>query len=323
MYDLILTDDPANWPPSAFFHLPTLPLSLILSRFDLNGNNYVPVVPVLLNLTAASRFNLFTLPQTSGIINPIQISHPSSSHSPHWPPSPLIFSFFLYPLTRFLYRRMHARLTRFVMGSDTGRRIGGADRAQGQEGGELEEGEGQLMIQFRALIANDDPPPANAAQAPGAGQDAAPAAPAAQAQDAPVAGAEDREVVGRTSISLSNLSLRISGALLIPFISNRMGMLLLRASRHSGLLQKVLGVDHRPYSRGGYGRYGAGSAFGWGGPTVRGTQGVGISGAMGGRGGFWAFVTALGRRWDVDGLDPVWLVLSLPGAALMQAVRNT
>lgn len=113
MFQLQLTDDISNWPFVAFINLPLIPLSLIYSRFG--RHDLLPLVNVLLNVTSGIRYPISfqdnnRLTQTATNLDPSD-----SDTLPLWPPTPLMFSVLIFPLTRIVYRRYHQRLRQWVL----------------------------------------------------------------------------------------------------------------------------------------------------------------------------------------------------------------
>jgi hypothetical protein len=175
-------------------------------------------------------------------------------HSPPvrgWPPSPFIFGLFIAPIVKVAYRKLLHRIAHLLLGanlSDAGRssRLG------------LYLREGPFLIRFQANVeqrnANQLANEEEAAQDFGADvpnpNDNRNNAPAnANAHDdrprdpneANLAAAE--RMIERGASSLGR---RVGGALLIPYISNLMGSLLFRLSKHSQILREFLGIrQHR------------------------------------------------------------------------------
>ncbi|KXN85235.1 E3 ubiquitin-protein ligase MARCH5, partial [Leucoagaricus sp. SymC.cos] len=230
MFDMLLTDDPANWPWTAFLQLPLLPMSLVSSRLS----NSPTILPMLLPL-------LLVWP-------PTPVAHQWMHHEPWhkrdrphspkhrgWPPSPIIFGLFIAPMVKLAYRRLFHRVAFHLLGanlSNAGRnsRLGFYLR------------EGPFFIRFRT---------AAAAAAAGGPEAVAPNPNNANAnaneppQDPDARNLERAErMVERGASSLGR---RVAGALLIPYISNLMGSLLFRLSKHSHILREFLGI--RPHRR--------------------------------------------------------------------------
>ncbi|KAF9468295.1 hypothetical protein BDZ94DRAFT_1246437 [Collybia nuda] len=233
MFDLLLTDDPANWPWTAFFNLPSLTLSLILSRFQ--SIQQIPtLIPILLvwppstPIGAHSRLldDYWTRPSDARTL--ALNSLPSLTS---WPPSPFVFGLFLVPITRAIYRRFFAKLQHWVLGSTplTSRRSNGLNLQLGDVG--------PFFLRIRV---QDAQRPAEQVPAPAGGNEPADVAP----EDLdPVAAAEQL-----IEIDSASFGRRVGGALLIPAISSVMGSFLFRLSKRSQLLRNILGV--RPPLRG-------------------------------------------------------------------------
>lgn len=227
MFDLLLTDDPANWSWTAFLNLPSLTLSLILSRYQ--SIQQIPtLIPILLvwppSTPVAARSRLldeyWTRPSDARALALNSI--PSLKG---WPPSPIVFGLFVVPIVRALYGRCLAKLQRWVLGSIpvSSRRLGGLNFRIGEVG--------PFFVRIRVQDAQRAAePPAAAA----GGNDAANAAP----EDLDAVAAAEQMI----EIDSSALGRRVGGALLIPAISSMMGSLLFRLSKRSQILRNFLGV---------------------------------------------------------------------------------
>lgn len=237
MFDILLTDDPSNWPWTAFFNLPLLPLSLITSRITTS-----PTLPTLLPI-------LLVWP-------PSPVAHQWMHHEPWhkrdrphspplraWPPSPIIFGLFIAPVVRMLYKKMLLRFARWLLGTDL-RQI-----RRTRLGFQLNEG--PFMIRIRANVQDANGNEQNVDildqgnnDVGGGGDGAANNAnePPQDRNAANVAAAERLLEINATS-----LGRRIGGALLIPYISNLMGTLLFQLSKHSHILRGILGI--KPHRR--------------------------------------------------------------------------
>ncbi|KAL0952465.1 hypothetical protein HGRIS_006733 [Hohenbuehelia grisea] len=232
MFDLLLTDDPSNWPWHAFFNLPLIPVSLILSRTSL-PSQLLPVVSILLawpTSTPVAQRSILDRWATSEASQTIRVA--GLPPTPAWPPSPLVFGLFIVPIVKIAYRTYFSRLAHWVLGTKPN---AGAQRRR-RWVWQINEG-GPIAIRIGANI------------------DAAPAAPAAdgaanqgqQQQDAPPPDAAEaaEQTVAHSTSSLGRI---VGGALMIPAISNLMGSLLYRLSGRSMLLRRFLAV--RPPLRG-------------------------------------------------------------------------
>ncbi|KAK1235945.1 hypothetical protein PQX77_000812 [Marasmius sp. AFHP31] len=133
-----------------------------------------------------------------------------------WPPSPFTVGFIAMPIVRYLYGKCLDRFTRWLLGPTPRTLLGRAagnrpviDRADDDE-------DRMLILRFRG---GQGPEPENENQ----GNDA------------------DGNQASLT-IYASPLGRKIGGALLIPFIARRMGNLLLRFSKRSEFLRRLLAV---------------------------------------------------------------------------------
>ncbi|KAJ7583560.1 hypothetical protein C8J56DRAFT_864188 [Mycena floridula] len=196
---LLLTD------ASAFFQLPLIPISLVFSRFSLKHNSLVSVIPILLNLATAPHLRFLAQSNPSPRVG----LDATTSQYQYWPPTPFTFSMIIFPVTRLIYRRAHARVSEWLLGPPQ----------VVQE--RREDGDGARLI---IRIAAGENPPNND-----------------NPRNGP-AGEENGEQVQERVITVTALGKQIAGALMIPLISNRMGRLLLYFSRYSIWLRRVLGL---------------------------------------------------------------------------------
>ncbi|KAI6143441.1 hypothetical protein BKA82DRAFT_4186023 [Pisolithus tinctorius] len=210
MFDILLSDDPARWPWHSFINLPLIPLSLIMSRLP-TKSSITPLVPVLLAWPTSTPIRANDSIILDGWRNPFFRTDPREflHPLPRWPPPPMILGLFVFPAVRQAYKRMLGNFTRWLLNSNT---------PHGQD-------------MQRVLNGNDDEPPGQ--QGLDANNDNEANAPAGDA----VAAAENTIRVSGTS-----LGRLIGGALIIPRISSFMGSLLLRLSKHSKILRKILAV---------------------------------------------------------------------------------
>jgi hypothetical protein len=248
MYDLLLTDDPSNWPWHAFINLPLIPLSLILSRTPL-ASNILPVVPILLawptSTPVGSRDRIlldYHRPPSSSFSNTNSTTTDLSIKAPFtaWPPAPTLFGLFLFPVARILYRRFFAQFSHWVLNTKPTpqahiRRFVWA----------LNEG-GPFRIRIGANVEPEElaqPAPANGQQPLPPQQQPQPGAQPAGENPNP-ADPPDAAVVAEHTIRVSGSSLGrlVGGALIIPEIANTMGSLLFRISKHSLLLRRILAI---------------------------------------------------------------------------------
>ncbi|EKM75422.1 hypothetical protein AGABI1DRAFT_80034 [Agaricus bisporus var. burnettii JB137-S8] len=295
VFDLMLTDDPSNWPWTAFINLPIIPLSLITSRiFPANKSAFPTIVPILSIWPGAH-------------VAPQRLHHepwhtqkppppPYSSYSPSlftWPPSPMIFGIFVAPILRIMYKRVLHRFAYWLLGANLSE-----FKRRSRFGVQLNEG--PFMIRIRANIQDENGNEIQEGGNEGGGRrrggDEVPQDPNA----ANLAAAE--RLVDINALSIGR---RIGGALLIPYISHIMGSLLFRISKRSLVLRHVLGIKH-------YRRFVLGLQ-----PTLNAfTYGSGDGGGSGepslGNLKYWRWlakaVTGIwwggARRWAE--LDPVW-----------------
>lgn len=219
-FDLILTEDPANWPWHAWLNLPMIPWSLILSRTSLWRGAVSPIVPLFLAWPT-------TLPVRGKRLDPqtwLGIQRATSPVYPFpslisWPPAPIVATIFL-PFIQNMYRNLFSRLHHWVLNSEPSSEPAapifpwrleirfGRD-AEGAAN-EVREEENRVNHQHnREADGNQDP----------------------------VAAAERVQ-----SISSASVGRFVGGALLIPRISNFMGSLLFRLSKRSGLLRRILAI---------------------------------------------------------------------------------
>lgn len=242
-YNLLLTDDPSNWPLHAFVNLPLIPFSLVLSRTRLF--DHLPIVPLFLAWTSSP-----PVPTTERLIaahwNPtirIGENYPTAPLFT-WPPSPIIATL-LFPLATGFYRRNFSRLRHYVMGTRPTPR----PPVRGFVWALNEDGPAPLRVRIGANIEQEQgPPPAGVAQQQEQGEHQ-------RGQDEDDheqedARADDPAVVAERTLRVTNASLGrfIGGALMMPAISNLMGSLLFRLSKHSQTLHRFLAI--RPATKG-------------------------------------------------------------------------
>ncbi|PPQ65024.1 hypothetical protein CVT24_008172, partial [Panaeolus cyanescens] len=285
MFDLILTEDPINWPWSAYINLPLLPISLVLSRFQSSSTSFI--IPLLLiwpattphserekaksliqywskpenasrlaaSITSSLSLSSSTTPSppASGVLSGVRMS------SQWWPPPPILFGLFAVPLVRSFYRVWFGRLYKKVMG------VPMPAPRRTRRGG-LRFDEGPLVIRIRANVEdgqggaqNDDEAEGNAEGADNgdirevgnqnAGANANQDDPnALQNQDPDAAAVAAAEQL--IEINASSLGRRVGGALAIPLIASLMGKALYKLSMahpKMGFLRAFLGI--RPGGR--------------------------------------------------------------------------
>jgi hypothetical protein len=230
-FDILLTDDPANWPWHAYLHLPLVPFSLLASGSDLFRSSVSPIVPLFLAWPSS-------LPETSmrrvllGKPGPFDVTFPPLLS---WPPPPIIISIF-YPFTTSLYKKFFTRFQHWVLDTKPV-----AVPAPQRFIWNLNEGAVNLEIQV------DDEGPQRQQQGQG-GQADQPGADDAHPENAAEAAARTQR------INNSSLGRLVGGTLILPKISSLMGSLLFRLSKHSSWLRRFLAVKP-PLSRSllGYG----------------------------------------------------------------------
>lgn len=254
MFDLLLTDDPANWPWAAFFNFPTLTLSLIGSRFHtVTVPNFIPILFAWpLSSPVGIRSRLFDQYWTNPD-NASKLALNSTASPLVWPPSPAVFAFFVVPLTRMIYNHCLSYLQYRTLGARPT-----SPAMDGGHGWQLGEG---FFIRIRANVVNENNRRENDRREnrrgnnlPMLGQLRRPQEAEAQEQpqQPPAADVEqgDREPDAAAlaaaeqliSFDTSSFGRKIGGALLIPAISSMMGSFLSRLSKRSTLLRRFLGV---------------------------------------------------------------------------------
>ncbi|KAF8626034.1 hypothetical protein AX15_005124 [Amanita polypyramis BW_CC] len=134
MFDILLTNDFANWPLTAYANLPLIPISLILSRMQ-PSSSIPAIIPILLVWPPSSPVGLRQQLLREYWTNPNNARQLALTALPPmraWPPSPVAFGLFFVPLARRVYRALYARLALWVLGTNptsllpTGRRPNGA-----------------------------------------------------------------------------------------------------------------------------------------------------------------------------------------------------
>lgn len=235
MYNLLLTDDPSNWPWHAFIHLPMIPFSLILSRTRLF--DAFPLVPLFLTWSSSPPVRT---PSSSSVASPSSFSSiwtwPRGTPAPYtppisWPPTPFM-SMVLLPFIRTAYRHLFDKLTKYVMGTLPESR-GAAGPIRRVIWALNDDGPAPLRVRIGANVQDRN--------AQGAGQqNNANADAGGQGNEAEENAAAVAERTLR--VTTSSLGRFIGGALLIPTISARMGSLLFRLSKHSAWLRAFLAI---------------------------------------------------------------------------------
>lgn len=220
-FDLILTEDPANWPWHAWLNLPLVPFSLILSRTSLWRGTVSPIVPLFLAWPT-------TLPVHGKRIDPqtwLRIQRAAAPIYPFpslisWPPAPIVATIFL-PLIQNVYRNLFSRFHHWVLNSEPS----------------LEPPTQIFPWRLEIRFGQDAEDAANEGAREGANR-------ANQQQDREGDGDQDPVAAAERFQSISSASVGrfVGGALLIPRISNFMGSLLFRLSKHSDLLRRLLAI---------------------------------------------------------------------------------
>ncbi|KIM61838.1 hypothetical protein SCLCIDRAFT_1215657 [Scleroderma citrinum Foug A] len=230
MFDLLLSDDPSNWPWHSFINLPLIPLSLIVSRLP-TKSSVTPLVPVLLAwptsspVRAQDRIVLDHWRNSRFTADAREFLHTL----PSWPPPPMILGLFIFPVIREAYRRLFSKLTRWMLNSN-------ATQSQEMQRVLFHVNDEEPFIRIRVNANMDEEQPHGPADAA-----------AQQVQNNnnevnPPAG--DAVAAAENTIRVSGTSLGrlIGGALIIPRISSFMGSLLLHLSKRSAILRKILAV---------------------------------------------------------------------------------
>lgn len=221
MFDLILTEDPTNWPWHAYLNLPLIPFSLILSRSSLWKSKVSPMVPLFLAwpTTLPVREKRIDAQTWWAIQRKSSPVHPLPSLL-SWPPAPIIATIFL-PVVQNLYRNLFARFHRWVLNSEPS-----SEPAPPLFPWRLEIRFGQDAEEAANEEPREEENRANGRQNQEGDEN----------QD-PVAAAERLQ-----SLSSASAGRYIGGALLVPRISSLMGSLLFRLSKNSTLLRKFLAI---------------------------------------------------------------------------------
>ncbi|EPQ55892.1 hypothetical protein GLOTRDRAFT_76123 [Gloeophyllum trabeum ATCC 11539] len=235
MFDHLITDDPGKWPLHAWFNLPMIPLTLILSRTSLTETTLTATIPLFITWAITKPV------QTDGA--PLFRPAPDTDYFPlapnqegflSWPPGPVL-SIFLWLGVKSLYRRCWNRFCHYVLDTQPARAPDG--RRMRRFLWDFDEGgAGPLRLRIAANVLGERRREGQVQ----AGQQHADAQQRDGGNEDGDAEENDNQPTARyTSSSIGRL---IGGALMIPTISNRMGTLLYRLSQHSSLLRKFLGV---------------------------------------------------------------------------------
>jgi len=165
---------------------------------------------------------------------------PDSLRPRGWPPSPVFLGLFIAPIVKLIYKRLIHRVAFHIFGANL------TDAGPNSAFGLYVRG-GPLFFRFHANMEAPNQNVLRPRNALAVAEDAAPNAVNAAArendpQDATFLAAAETIL----EKAASSLGRRVGGALLVPFISNVMGNLLLRISKHSHILREFLGIkQHR------------------------------------------------------------------------------
>ena len=240
MFNTVLTNDPSNWPWSAYINLPLVPISLISSRFQASSL----IIPLLLWPPASAGpvgeqgrrlLEYWSKPENATRLS--QMKH-IPAHS--WPPPPLILGIIGFPVIRVFYHKFYSYLYLKCMGTplppprrERGFLNDGRFMIRIRAGGEEQNPNGE--VQQRLQQWQDR-------QQQQQDQDGVPD----ENPDPNAAAAEAAEQL--IDVNAASLGRRIGGALIIPSVSSFMGNLLFRLSKHSGLLRSFLGIRPKKVS---------------------------------------------------------------------------
>ncbi|KAG6883629.1 hypothetical protein C0992_008261 [Termitomyces sp. T32_za158] len=267
MHALLLSDDPNIWRWTSLVNLPSIPFALILARFQ--PPRLIPsIIPILLlwppippiHVREVLASNKSTTPFSPSSFLPadLRISRSWSSTLWSWPPTPALFGFILVPFVRYVYRKAWTRLQICVLGSvpPSVRNVGDTIvwdgwpvviriRTEVNQGRAAQQQEDQVHGENQEAAGEDQPQQqeGQAGEPAVQGQDQEPPPPQDQIPEEGLPALEAAEQ--NITVMRSSLGRRIGGALLVPWISNRMGALLLAVSKHSVILRRVLAVQPR------------------------------------------------------------------------------
>ncbi|KAJ7699380.1 hypothetical protein B0H17DRAFT_1328349 [Mycena rosella] len=217
MFDMLLTDDRANWPLIAKFNVALIPAGLVLSRLGLTYT-------LSALLATWPTFAFRPAPDTAAATMALDLAElPRAPAALPWPPSPLVFGFVLLPLCRQLYARGLARLSHWVLDTRPA-----PPRARANPG-------------VRGLLQRflDDMERAADARAQGGNAGAGANNANGNANGNGDGENGDGAVV---TVDLRRAGRLVGGALLVPLIAHAMGGLLQRLATRVGLLRRLLGV---------------------------------------------------------------------------------
>jgi hypothetical protein len=241
MYNIILTDDPTNWPWHAFLNLPLIPLTLLLARtpfldaalplatpFFLAWPTSAPARPTHSLLSSHFSSAASTRPSLPAPTFPLNLLR--------WPPPPLAM-LFLIPFVRMQYGRLLARVRHWALGTRPARRPASVNRLVW----DLNEMPFPVRIRMVANLA-DEPAPEPAPDANADPQERQQPEDGNADPNAAAAEAAER-AVHITHLSLGRMLLE---TLALPYIANRLGRALYRLSARSSALYRLLAIKTPP-----------------------------------------------------------------------------
>lgn len=233
MFNTILTNDPSNWPFSAYINLPLLTISLISSRFQTSSL----LIPLLLIWPSANAgpvgergrrlFEYWSKPENATRLSQMKFT---PAHS--WPPPPLILGIICFPVIRVFYHKFYAHLYLKCIGTP----LPAPRRVR-----EMNFNEGPFGIGIRIRVGQEPNPNDEAQQQLQQWQEQQQVQGAVDNEEEPDPNAAAAEAAEQI-INVASFGRRIGGALIIPSISSFMGSLLFRLSKHSGILRSFLGI---------------------------------------------------------------------------------
>ncbi|KAF8654744.1 hypothetical protein AX16_003399 [Volvariella volvacea WC 439] len=156
MFDLIITDNPANWKWPMVTNIFLVPISLILSRFK--SRHLIPPTGLLawpLATPVSQHWRLDKEP----LIDLYAASDANKLIA--WPPPPFVFTFILMPAVRWGYSKLFKRLAKRVLGETEGERFWelGATTTEGEEGNENQI-ELRINVNVEGVAGAEEAPPA-------------------------------------------------------------------------------------------------------------------------------------------------------------------
>ncbi|KAJ7080003.1 hypothetical protein B0H15DRAFT_857661 [Mycena belliarum] len=216
VFDLLFSDDRSNWPLIAKFNIVLIPAGLVLSRLGL----HYTISALLATWPTFASFT-FSHDAIAELEDPaLDVAQPAGLP---WPPSPFLFGFVLLPICRSLYSHYFAKFRHWVLDTQpVPPRVRTNPGIRGFLQRFLDDMERAADARAAAVNAGN----ANANANAGAGGGAA--------------GANDDGAI--VTVDLRRAGRVFGGALLVPLISNVMGDLLHRLSKHFDLLKRFLAV---------------------------------------------------------------------------------